>query len=225
MSSRSRCGLRDMTNREPTATTNLDKTSEAEPLPWKGARDLLDAGALAEAASFLGTVRPDGRPHSARIGAAWYDGNVYFQTGQQTRKVRNLAVNPACTLSRGWPSGSPTARRSRQSPPSGGRAAGRLRSAGTGSSRPTTRPAPGRRRGRCIAWPPTPCSASRRQSRTARHAGSSEPQTVTPATNVTEDTEMSEAIQFPETRPKAAEQLADRYMALWNEPDADRAGG
>ena len=33
---------------------------------------------------------------------------------------------------------------------------------------------------------------------------------------------MSEAIQFPETRAKAAEQLADRYMALWNEPDADR---
>jgi hypothetical protein len=33
---------------------------------------------------------------------------------------------------------------------------------------------------------------------------------------------MSEAIQFPETRAKAGEQLADRYMALWNEPDADR---
>ena len=33
---------------------------------------------------------------------------------------------------------------------------------------------------------------------------------------------MSEAIRFPETRAKAAEQLADRYMALWNEPDAER---
>jgi hypothetical protein len=33
---------------------------------------------------------------------------------------------------------------------------------------------------------------------------------------------MSDAIRFPETRAKAAEQLADRYMALWNEPDADR---
>src|SRR3954464_1331585 len=99
MSSRSRCGLRDTTNREPTTTSNLDKTSETEPLPWTRARDRLDAGALAEAASFLGTVRPDGRPHSARIGAAWYDGSVYFQTGQQTRKARNLEVNPACTLS------------------------------------------------------------------------------------------------------------------------------
>jgi hypothetical protein len=33
---------------------------------------------------------------------------------------------------------------------------------------------------------------------------------------------MSEAIHFPEPRAKAAEQLAGRYMALWNEPDADR---
>jgi hypothetical protein len=27
---------------------------------------------------------------------------------------------------------------------------------------------------------------------------------------------------FPETRIQAAEQLADRYLSLWNEPDADR---
>ena len=44
-------------------------------------------------------MRPDGRPHSARIGAAWYDGDVYFQTGKQTRKARNLEANSACTLS------------------------------------------------------------------------------------------------------------------------------
>jgi hypothetical protein len=33
---------------------------------------------------------------------------------------------------------------------------------------------------------------------------------------------MSEAIPSPETRTKAAEELADRYLAPWNEPDADR---
>lgn len=33
---------------------------------------------------------------------------------------------------------------------------------------------------------------------------------------------MSDAIEFLETRARAAEQLADRYTALWNEPDADR---
>jgi hypothetical protein len=44
-------------------------------------------------------VRPDGRPHAAGIGAAWYDGDVYFQCGPSTRKARNLASNPACTVS------------------------------------------------------------------------------------------------------------------------------
>jgi Pyridoxamine 5'-phosphate oxidase len=92
--------LTDMSNHEPTATTNLDKTSETDVIPWSRALDLLDGDALRDgAATFLGTVRPDGRPHSARIGAAWYDGDVYFQTGQQTRKARNLEANPACTLS------------------------------------------------------------------------------------------------------------------------------
>jgi hypothetical protein len=33
---------------------------------------------------------------------------------------------------------------------------------------------------------------------------------------------MSDAIASPETRTKAAVELADRYLALWNEPDADR---
>ena len=33
---------------------------------------------------------------------------------------------------------------------------------------------------------------------------------------------MSEATTPPETRAKAAAELADRYLALWNEPDADR---
>jgi hypothetical protein len=33
---------------------------------------------------------------------------------------------------------------------------------------------------------------------------------------------MSEAIAPPETRTREAEQLADRYLALWNEPDPER---
>jgi hypothetical protein len=33
---------------------------------------------------------------------------------------------------------------------------------------------------------------------------------------------MTEAITFPETRINEAEQLADRYLALWNEGDAQR---
>lgn len=92
-----------MSTREPTSAANLDKALPTEPLPWRRAGDLLDGGALADAASFLGTVRPDGRPHSARVGAAWHDGHVYFQTGQRTRKAQNLEANPACTLSASLP--------------------------------------------------------------------------------------------------------------------------
>ena len=33
---------------------------------------------------------------------------------------------------------------------------------------------------------------------------------------------MSEAIATPETRTREAELLADRYVALWNEPDPER---
>jgi hypothetical protein len=38
----------------------------------------------------------------------------------------------------------------------------------------------------------------------------------------TEVTTMSTATTSPETRTKAAGELADRYLALWNEPDAAR---
>jgi len=89
-----------VSNHQPTGTTDLDTTSGLATLPWSRATDELDGGALRKgAAAFLGTVRPDGRPHSARVGAAWYDGDVYFQTGRDSRKARNLAANPACTLS------------------------------------------------------------------------------------------------------------------------------
>jgi hypothetical protein len=47
---------------------------------------------------FLGTVGPGGRPHVSVVGAVWYDGDLYFTSGPGTRKSRNLAANPACTI-------------------------------------------------------------------------------------------------------------------------------
>ncbi len=41
--------------------------------------------------SFLGTVSPDGRPHSAGFGPTWYDATMYFVSGPGTRKSRNIA--------------------------------------------------------------------------------------------------------------------------------------
>jgi nitroimidazol reductase NimA-like FMN-containing flavoprotein (pyridoxamine 5'-phosphate oxidase superfamily) len=46
----------------------------------------------------ISTVRPDGSPHTMVIWGLWMDGAFLFSTGQQSRKARNLATNPRCTL-------------------------------------------------------------------------------------------------------------------------------
>ena len=88
-----------MSGREPVRARNLDIYGAGE-LAWEEVRDALVAALpRMETAAFLGTVRPDGRPHSAGIGPLWRDGEVFFVSGPGTRKSRNLAANPACTLS------------------------------------------------------------------------------------------------------------------------------
>jgi hypothetical protein len=90
-----------MSEREPTAAKNLDSNNYGlEPLPWSRAQEHLAADMPSQAtATFLGTVRPDGTPHAAGIGAAWYDGDVYFTSSPHAAKARHLAANPACTIS------------------------------------------------------------------------------------------------------------------------------
>jgi hypothetical protein len=84
---------------EPNATRNLDRTGAAE-LPWSRARDLLATQTPKEDLTFfVGTVRPDGRPHAAGVGAIWVDETLYFVSGPGTRRARNLAANPACSVS------------------------------------------------------------------------------------------------------------------------------
>jgi hypothetical protein len=87
-----------MPERTPADVTNLDRYGNA-PLPWSRPRDLL-AGSVPgpEVAMFLSTTRPDGRPHTAGIGALWHDGVLYFTSNPNTRKSRDLAANPACTI-------------------------------------------------------------------------------------------------------------------------------
>ena len=76
--------------------TNLDIYGAA-PIPWSRALEQLETGP--DANHFLATVRPDGRPHVAGIGAFWEDGKYYFTSGAGTRKSRNLAENPNCVIS------------------------------------------------------------------------------------------------------------------------------
>ena len=48
---------------------------------------------------WLATMNGDGSPHVTGVGALWVAGTFYFTTGERTRKGRNLARDPRCSLS------------------------------------------------------------------------------------------------------------------------------
>jgi nitroimidazol reductase NimA-like FMN-containing flavoprotein (pyridoxamine 5'-phosphate oxidase superfamily) len=61
-----------------------------ERFPWSRVE-----AALAAARNYwIGTAGPNGRPHAAPVWALWLDGDVYFSTGKESRKARNLDANP-----------------------------------------------------------------------------------------------------------------------------------
>lgn len=63
-------------------------------LPWSWA-----VPRLAAARNYLvSTTRKNGRPHSMPVWGVWIDDIFYFSTGQTSRKARNLAQNPRCTI-------------------------------------------------------------------------------------------------------------------------------
>ena len=47
---------------------------------------------------WIATVHPSNRPHVMPVWGVWLDAAVYFSTGRKSRKGRNLAANPACTV-------------------------------------------------------------------------------------------------------------------------------
>ena len=47
---------------------------------------------------WLATIDPDGSPHITGVGAVWVDDTFWFETGERSRKGRNLARDPRCTL-------------------------------------------------------------------------------------------------------------------------------
>jgi pyridoxine/pyridoxamine 5'-phosphate oxidase len=83
---------------------NLDIYGDP-PIPWTRAVQQLEAAPdiRPPLTTWLSTVGPDGRPHTAGVGALWVDGKFYFTSGPATRKSRNLAANPNCTMSMSLP--------------------------------------------------------------------------------------------------------------------------
>jgi len=84
---------------EPVPVTELSTFSSpnATPTDWAHARDEL-AGAEVY---WLSTVRPDGHPHVTPLLGVWLEGAMYFCTGSDERKAKNLSANGHCVLTTG----------------------------------------------------------------------------------------------------------------------------
>ncbi len=59
-------------------------------LPWSHVSERMSAARN----YWIGTTRPDGRPHATPVWGVWVDETFYFGTGERSRKGRNLAADP-----------------------------------------------------------------------------------------------------------------------------------
>jgi hypothetical protein len=48
--------------------------------------------------TWLTTLNEDGSPHVTAVGAIWLEHTFWFQTGPTTRKARNVARDPRCSI-------------------------------------------------------------------------------------------------------------------------------
>jgi nitroimidazol reductase NimA-like FMN-containing flavoprotein (pyridoxamine 5'-phosphate oxidase superfamily) len=88
---------RKMADPEPVTTLSAFSEDDAVPTSWaEGRRELRDAEVY-----WLSTVRPDGRPHVTPLLGVWTGGAVYFCTGSDERKAKNLAGDASCVLTTG----------------------------------------------------------------------------------------------------------------------------
>ena len=87
--------------------TNLAGSYQLPLLDWAHIEDGLraeltqapDTGGPNRHTWWLATINADASPHVNGVGALWADGCLWFQTGQGTRKARNLARDPRCAMS------------------------------------------------------------------------------------------------------------------------------
>ena len=67
----------------------------AVPAEWSRAREYLGE---ATATYWLATAGRDGKPHVTPILAVWVDGALFFCASEATRKIKNLALDPHCSI-------------------------------------------------------------------------------------------------------------------------------
>jgi hypothetical protein len=84
--------------------TNLGRADGLPPVDWTAVTEKLDAGsapdpdAVNSRTTWLSTVSEDGSPHVTAVGALWLEDAFWFQTGAGTRKGRNVARDPRCSV-------------------------------------------------------------------------------------------------------------------------------
>lgn len=86
-----------MAAEDVTAEIHGFSAPDSTPTPWAAGLEQLRAADT----FWLSTVRPDGRPHVTPLIAVWHAGALWFATGPEERKARNLAENPSCVLTTG----------------------------------------------------------------------------------------------------------------------------
>jgi hypothetical protein len=87
----------EMGEMEPATELSPFSSPGATATAWAQGRRHLEGAEL----YWLSTVRPEGRPHVTPLLGVWLDGGLYFCTGPDERKAKNLAENPHCILTTG----------------------------------------------------------------------------------------------------------------------------
>jgi PPOX class probable F420-dependent enzyme len=72
----------------------LEATEGSGLLHWSWAAERLNAARN----YWVATVWPDGHPHIMPVWGMWDDSTLWFTSGSQSRKVRNLAADPRCCV-------------------------------------------------------------------------------------------------------------------------------
>ncbi len=93
--------------RTPVEAKNLADLYELPLLDWdnialrlaEGVTQAPGTGGPNRHTCWLATINQDGSPHLTGVGALWVDDAFWFETGEYTRKGRNLARDPRCSLS------------------------------------------------------------------------------------------------------------------------------
>jgi general stress protein 26 len=70
---------------------------DATPIEWEVVRLALNDAEV----FWISSVRPDGRPHVTPLIAVWQAEALYFTTGPDEEKAKNIAANPRCALTTG----------------------------------------------------------------------------------------------------------------------------